>query len=100
MVRLPIPPEMVDEESAPFLTVIALLLMVWSLLESVAVQVIPAFVQVTVLYEFTAPLTPSKSSAPQLVVVPPSPPPVFSVVVPVTVLLFSDTLPEASFALM
>ena len=45
MVKLLIPPDIVEELSVPFLTVIALLLIVWSLLESVAVHVIPLLVQ-------------------------------------------------------
>ena len=49
MVKLLIPPDIVEELSVPFLTVIALLLIVWSLLESVAVHVIPLLLHVTVL---------------------------------------------------
>jgi hypothetical protein len=44
-VKFPIPPEIGEELNLPFLTVIALLLIVWSDLESVAVHVIPVLVQ-------------------------------------------------------
>ena len=49
MVKLLIPPEMVDELRVPFSMVIAFPLIVWSVLESTAVQVIPLFVQVLVV---------------------------------------------------